>query len=396
MLYAGLDIHRAVFQAAVLDPDSGELRESRFEPSRERLTDWAMRWQGKLAAVAIEATTGWRWVARELQAHGFEVRLVDPGRASALRGRRRQPKTDRLDARWLALLLARAMLPEAWIPPLEIQRLRDLTRLRQAIAEDRARWAQRLHAFLVHEGWPCSRSRLLTATGRRWVRALALDAPGRRHAERLLGLIEALDQEIDDVERELRALARRDTRARALQELYGVGPLIACTLLAEIGEARRFQRAAQITRLAGLDPVVEESADTRRRGHLAKAGSPHLRWALVEGRRARKPTRSPRPRPAPPDRRPRRPNPGAAQRRPQDRPPRLLLPARARARSSCLTGWPAVRLAAARSVVHPRTLSLPKWNEPPPLRPRASCAQRRDRYGPEPVPRKTTGTRSRL
>jgi transposase len=160
--------------------------------------------------------------------------------------------------------------------------LRDLTRLRQAIAEDRTRWAQRLHAFLTHEGWPCARSRLLTATGRRWVRALSLEPVAARHAERLLGLIEALDQEIGEVERELRAIARQDARAQALQRLYGVGPLIACTLLAEIGEARRFRRAAQITRLAGLDPVVEESADTRRRGHLAKAGSPHLRWALVE------------------------------------------------------------------------------------------------------------------
>ena len=44
----------------------------------------------------------------------------------------------------------------------------------------------------------------------------------------------------------------------------------------------RFRRAEQITRLAGLDPVVDESAETRRRGHLAKAGSPQLRWALVE------------------------------------------------------------------------------------------------------------------
>src|SRR3954453_12161141 len=113
MLYAGLDIHKAVFQAVVLDPDSGELFESRFAPSRERLSDWAIEWQGKLAAVAIEATTGWRWVARELQARGFEVHLVDPGRASALRGRRRQPKTDRLDARWLALLLARDLLSSA-------------------------------------------------------------------------------------------------------------------------------------------------------------------------------------------------------------------------------------------------------------------------------------------
>jgi transposase len=46
--------------------------------------------------------------------------------------------------------------------------------------------------------------------------------------------------------------------------------------------ACRFRRAKQITRLAGLDPVVDESGETRRRGHLAKAGSPQLRWALVE------------------------------------------------------------------------------------------------------------------
>jgi len=45
---------------------------------------------------------------------------------------------------------------------------------------------------------------------------------------------------------------------------------------------RRFRRADQITRLAGLDPVVDESGKTCGRGHLAKAGSPHLRWALVE------------------------------------------------------------------------------------------------------------------
>src|SRR5206468_7665966 len=72
MLYAGIDIHKAVFQVVVLDPDSGELSERRFAPSRERLADWAIEWQGKLAAVAIGATTGWRWGARELERRGFE------------------------------------------------------------------------------------------------------------------------------------------------------------------------------------------------------------------------------------------------------------------------------------------------------------------------------------
>jgi transposase len=175
MLYGAIDIHKHVFQAAVFDPASGEVVEERFPATRERLGNWAMEWQGRLTAVAIEATSGWRWVVRELQRQGFVVQLADPGQAVALKGKRRRAKTDRLDARWLAMLLAKQMLPASWIPPEEIQRLRDLTRLRLALSQDRTRWAQRLHAFLGHEGWPCSRSRLLTAKGRLWVESLALD-----------------------------------------------------------------------------------------------------------------------------------------------------------------------------------------------------------------------------
>src|SRR5687768_3645651 len=130
MVYAAIDIHKSVFQAGVLDVDSGALEEQRLAATPAALEEWALRWQGRVAAVAVEATTGWRWVVACLQAHGFDVRLVDPGRASALQGRRRRPKTDRLDARWLVTLLARELAPEAWIPPLEIQRLRDQTRLR--------------------------------------------------------------------------------------------------------------------------------------------------------------------------------------------------------------------------------------------------------------------------
>ena len=284
MLYAGIDIHKAVFQAAVLDPESGELRESRFQPSRERLDDWAMEWQGKLAAVAIEATTGWRWVARELEARGFEVHLIDPGRASALRGRRRQPKTDRLDARWLALLLARELLSEceAWLPPAEIQQLRDRTRLRKALAGERTGWAQRLHALLAHEGWPCARGRLLTSEGRRWVTALELEVHVRAQVDVILAVMAALEEQLERVESELRRFARADQRCQALETIFGVGPILACHLLAEIGEARRFQRPRQLVRASGLDPSVLESADSKRRGRLAKQGSRHLRWALVE------------------------------------------------------------------------------------------------------------------
>jgi len=179
-------------------------------------------------------------------------------------------------------LLAKEMLPASWIPPEEIQQLRDRTRLRKALAEDRRRWGQRLHAFLLHEGWPCSKARLLTPEGMRWAASLRLPAHARLQVDSLLAIIGALEAQLGTVDAELRRFARGDQRCQALQTIYGIGPILACHLLAEIGDACRFRRAEQITRLAGLDPVVDESGETRRRGHLAKAGSPHLRWALVE------------------------------------------------------------------------------------------------------------------
>jgi transposase len=282
MHVAAIDIHKTVFQAAVVAPQTGELISERFPAGREPLRAWAERWRGTVAAVAIEATTGWRWVARELGALGVDVRLADPGRASALQGRRRQAKTDRLDARWLVTLLAREMLPEAWMPPPELARLRDQTRLRKALAEDHTRWAQRLHALLVHEGWPCSRGQLLSRTGRRWLEALAVEPAVRERVRAMLAVMATLRDEIEAIDRELRQLARRDPRLLALRQIYGVGPILACHLLAEIGQATRFRRARQVVRAAGLDPVVRESGEHRRRGRLAKQGSPHLRWALVE------------------------------------------------------------------------------------------------------------------
>jgi transposase len=280
--YAAIDIHKTVFQAAVLDPETGEIASERFPAERGRLRDWAERWADQLEAVAIEATTGWRWVARELQALGLDVRLADPGRASALQGRRKRAKTDRLDARWLVVLLAKQMLPEAWMPPADIARLRDQTRLRKALCDDHTRWAQRLHALLVHEGWPCSRGQLLLPSGRRWLEGLALEPAARSRVGSMLAVMAALRGEIEAIDIELRQLAKSDPRLVALRGIYGVGPILACHLLAEIGQATRFRRARQVVRAAGLDPVVRESGEQRRRGRLAKQGSPHLRWALVE------------------------------------------------------------------------------------------------------------------
>ena len=280
MLLAALDIHKHVIQAATLDPLTGEITNARFDADHESLRAWAA--SSELATVALEATSGWRWVWRDLRDLDVEVRLVDPGRASALKGRRRSAKTDRLDAKWMVMLLAKEMLPEAWLAPEDIQRLRDLTRLRQSLRHDRTRWAQRLHAVLTHDGFACPRSQLLTRAGRERLAWLSLPEDLRVQVDVHLRVLDTIAAEMVGLEQQLREFARSDPRAIALQGIYGVGPIIACHLLAEIGTATRFRRSRQLIRVAGLDPVVRESAEVRRRGRLSKQGSPQLRWALVQ------------------------------------------------------------------------------------------------------------------
>jgi transposase len=98
----------------------------------------------------------------------------------------------------------------------------------------------------------------------------------------MLAVMASLAHQIDLIDCQLRRVAKRDERLKALQTIFGVGPILACTILAEIGDAKRFRRARQVVRVAGLDPVVKDSADKQRRGHLAKQGQPTLRWALIE------------------------------------------------------------------------------------------------------------------
>ncbi len=290
MVIAAIDIGKSVLQAASLDEESGESAEARCTADRESLAAWVDSFHGRLSKVAIEATTGWKWIAWELEARGVQVLLLDPGEAAARKGKKRRAKTDRLDARFLVSLLASGLAPEAWLPPADICELRSLTRTRKALVDERTAIAERAQALLQHEGWPCKRGGLLTRKGRTWVEALRLESTARLVLDTLLGAIDDLDRRLEPLEQELIRRAREDRRLRALDTLYGVGPILACHLLAEIGDARRFTRARQVVRLSGLDPVVLESGETRRRGRLSKAGPPLLRWALVEaGRKAARP-----------------------------------------------------------------------------------------------------------
>jgi transposase len=286
MIVMGLDQHRGQVTAEWIETETGEVSRARVAPAhREPVRRFLGRFRGHELEVALEATTGWRFVVEELRAIGAAVHLAEPAETSARRGNKKRAKTDRADARHLRELLMIGRLPESWIPPGHLLDLRARVRLRHTLVDQRGEWQQRIQAVLYHHGFP-QRNGLLTAENRAWLEGLPLPDSAREQVAVALRMIDALDAQSAPITRALRLYARRQPGCRALMKHYGIGELTAVTILAELGDARRFSSSRHAVRYAGLDITVHQSDQRRAAGHLSRQGPPALRWALFEAAQA--------------------------------------------------------------------------------------------------------------
>jgi transposase len=278
----GLDQHRAQITAEWLDTSTGEIARKRIAPAdRAGVRRFAAPFVGQELEVALEATTGWRFVIEEFEAIGAQVHLAEPAETAARRGNKKRAKTDRADARHLRELLMVGRLPESWIPPEHLLELRARVRLGHTLVDQRREWQQRMQAVLYHHGAP-PRSWLLGPEARRWLTELKLPASAHEQITTALTLIDAHDAQLTPLDHELRDYARRQPGCRALMRHYGIGPLTSITIIAELGDARRFSSSREAVRYAGLDITVHQSDARRAPGHLSRQGPSALRWALFE------------------------------------------------------------------------------------------------------------------
>jgi transposase len=283
-IVCALDVHRRQITYAIVDVRSGEMSRGRITPAtRESVREWLAR-LGDVdeVRVALEGTTGWRFVVEEVERAGHRAHLADPAETAAKRGRKRRAKTDRADCDLLLRLLSARELPESWIPPAQILELRTRVRLRKTLIDERTAWQQRLQAQLFHQGVPPG-LRPRTRAGREALAKVELSPAGLELVALALRMIETIDDELAPLDRALSLYARRQPGCRALiARLYGVGPVTATAIVAELGDARRFGCSDDAVRHCGLDVTVHQSDRKRAPGHLSHEGPELLRWALFE------------------------------------------------------------------------------------------------------------------
>ena len=273
----GLDQHRAQITAEWIDSVTGEIGRARVVPAhREGVRRFLERFAGQDLEVALEATTGWRFVVEELRSVGAGVHLGEPAQTSALRGNKKRPKTDRGDARHLRELLMVGRLPESWVPPDHLLDLRSKVRLRHTLVDQRGEWQQRIRAVLYHHGLPHRRElHLLGSEGRAWLEVVELPDAAREQIAVAIAVSETLDAQIAPLDRALRLYARRQPGCRALMAHYGIGELTSVAILAE----RR--RLPAVLLLAPGGPLRR---DGHHRASIRSASQP---WASFPPRPAR-------------------------------------------------------------------------------------------------------------
>ena len=283
-IVGAFDVHRRQLTFEYLDTSSGELKRGRVMPAdRQHLRAWLARFAGQDDVhFALEGCTGWRYVAEELLAAGIVPHLAEPADTAALRGKKRHAKTDKTDTRHLRVHLMAGDLPECWIPPGHVLEARAVARLYKDLLDERGAWHQRIAATLFHQGVPLIGS-MATAEGRAAVEQVDLSPAGRQAVQTGLRQIDRLTAELDVLRGQLGMLARRQPGCRALRDAwFGIGPVTAVAIWAELGDVRRFANSDDVVRHTGLDITVWSSDDKGPPGRLSRQGPPLLRWALYE------------------------------------------------------------------------------------------------------------------
>lgn len=282
MLHVGLDLSRNRLDVCAIDSSSGELIETAVGPDSSGLEALASRLaeRGPVRA-AIESMNGARFVHDELERQGWEVAIADAHKTKGI-----APlacKTDRVDARVLATLSLRDLVPEIWLPDPHVREERERARFRLHLVKHRSSLKQRISATLMTFGIRKSRSDMFGPGGREVLAgSYRLPKPWRGNVDASLFLIDQLDAQIAAIERELRQAGVSHRYVGLLTTVPGIAWILGYTIAAEIGDIERFPSPTKLCGYTGLCPRVYQSGERDRRGGLAKAGPRYLRWALIE------------------------------------------------------------------------------------------------------------------
>lgn len=277
--YCGIDLGARESQICVIDKRVKKVLELKTRNNLEHIKQLLEPYKKNLEIV-VESTFNWYWLVDGLQAAGFKVVLAHTLGLHLITAAK--VKTDRRDAFALAKLLLAGMIPTAYIYPAETRPVRDLLRRRGRLVQVRAGEYGSLRRLLLREGILSQRQQEIKTAEESDLERWFEDPRVRLHARQELSRIQLFSQQIAELDAASLAEAKTEWGFEPLQQLPGIGPILALTILYETGELSRFASEKDYSSYARVVPGVAQSGAVSRRGRGSKQGNHYLKWAFSQ------------------------------------------------------------------------------------------------------------------
>ncbi len=286
--YIGMDVHKNSIAIAIAEEGrKGEVRNYGTIDNNMTALDKVIR---KLLSdnsellFAYEAGPCGYGIYRHLTGNGFHCEVVAPSLIPKKSGDR--IKNDRRDAQMLARLYRAGELTPVYVPHIEDEAMRDLTRAREDIRHCQRKAKQRLNAFLLRHGFNYSGSSRWSQAHFRWISDIKMDHPAQQITlQEYIDSLHESSQRLERFTQQIRQLLpqwKLFPIAKTIQALRGVSLIVAATTVAELGDLRRFKKPRPMMAYLGLVPSEHSSGNTTKRGSITKTGNGHVRRVLVE------------------------------------------------------------------------------------------------------------------
>lgn len=285
--YVGLDVHKETIAVAVADAQGGEVRyygEIANTPEEVVKLVRRLRKEGEKLSFCYEAGPCGYGLYRQLKDLHQDCQVVAPSLIPKKPGDR--VKTDRRDCITLARLLRAGELTSVWVPDEVQESLRDLTRAREDMKHLQQKARQTLLAFLLRHGRRYPGKKHWSQAHFRWLETLKFDQPVQQIVfQEYIDTVQAMTKRVANFDAQIETSGSESVFSKHIEgymALRGVDRLTATTIVAELGDLRRFPDAPQLMKYLGEVPSEHSSGSTKSRGGITKTGNGHVRRILVE------------------------------------------------------------------------------------------------------------------
>lgn len=285
--YVGMDVHKETIAVSVAADNATEVRyvgEIANTPQAIEKLVKQLRKDSADLKFCYEAGPCGYGIHRQLSEMGWQCQVVAPSLIPKKAGDR--VKTDRRDSLMLARLHRAGELTAVWVPDGVQEALRDLTRAREDMKHLQRQAKQRLLAFLLRHGRSYSGKSNWTQAHYHWLEEMKFEQPVQQIVfQEYVDAVKAMTKRVDGLDKQIESAAPQCVFwevIQALMALRGVSLLTAMTIVAEIGDLKRFTSAPQLMAYLGVVPSEHSSGGTKLRGGITKTGNGHVRRVLVE------------------------------------------------------------------------------------------------------------------